>query len=299
MNKLISQLKDPLVGLPMLTPFNDNDQVDYSFAEYNVEKWNKTNADIFIVGTASGEELYLSEDEKIKLVSTVSKALIKGKITCAGIDNPSISETLRLAENYERSGANLLRIRYPRNESTLRDYFKEVLKFSPLPVLLMHQGEPLNFGVAPKPVSNPQMLGEIASMDNVFGYVTEHDMRFESTVRKYVPSDRRFWICNGSMILLGTLIGCNGTTTAFSNIWPDAMKKLLKLGIEGKYNEGKQLQDQVKEIDNLMLPFLATGIKYCLEQMGYKGMIARKPRVGLPDEIKLQIKNKLIDAKLI
>jgi len=47
MNKLISQLKDPLVGLPMLTPFNDKDQVDYSFAEYNVEKWNKTNADIF------------------------------------------------------------------------------------------------------------------------------------------------------------------------------------------------------------------------------------------------------------
>ena len=99
----------------------------------------------------------------------------------------------------------------------------------------MHQGEPLNFGVAPKPVASPEVLGEIASMDNVFGYVTEHDMRFESTVRKYVPSDKRFWICNGSMILLGTLIGCNGTTTAFSNIWPDAMKELLKLGIDGKY----------------------------------------------------------------
>ena len=68
----------------------------------------------------------------------------------------------------------------------------------------------------------------------------------------------------------------NGTTTAFSNIWPDALKKLLKLGMQGKYNEAKQLQDQVKEIDNLMLPFPATGIKYCLELMGYKGMVARK-----------------------
>ena len=299
MNNLLSNLKDPLVGLPMLTPFDEKDKVDYSSAVYNVEKWNKTKADIFIIGTASGEELYLSEDEKVNLVSTISGSLEKGKVVCAGIDNPSISETLRLAENYEKSGAKLLRIRYPRNESTLREYFKEVLKFSPLPVLLMHQGEPLNFGVAPKPVSSPQMLGEIASMDNVFGYVTEHDMRFESTVRKYVPSDRRFWICNGSMILLGTLIGCNGTTTAFSNIWPDAMKKLLKLGMKGKYNEAKQLQDQVKEIDNLMLPFLATGIKYCLELMGYKGMVARKPRTILPGEIKLKIKNKLIEAKLI
>ena len=299
MNNLLSNLKDPLVGLPMLTPFDEKDKVDYSSAVYNVEKWNKTKADIFIIGTASGEELYLSEDEKVNLVSTISGSLEKGKVVCAGIDNPSISETLRLAENYEKSGAKLLRIRYPRNESTLREYFKEVLKFSPLPVLLMHQGEPLNFGVAPKPVSSPQMLGEIASMDNVFGYVTEHDMRFESTVRKHVPSDRRFWICNGSMILLGTLIGCNGTTTAFSNIWPDALKKLLKLGMQGKYNEAKQLQDQVKEIDNLMLPFLATGIKYCLKLMGYKGMVARKPRAVLPDEIKLKIKNKLIEAKLV
>ena len=299
MNNLLYNLKDPLVGLPMLTPFDEKDKVDYSSAVYNVEKWNKTKADIFIIGTASGEELYLSEDEKVNLVSTISGSLEKGKVVCAGIDNPSISETLRLAENYEKSGAKLLRIRYPRNESTLREYFKEVLKFSPLPVLLMHQGEPLNFGVAPKPVSSPQMLGEIASMDNVFGYVTEHDMRFESTVRKHVPSDRRFWICNGSMILLGTLIGCNGTTTAFSNIWPDALKKLLKLGMQGKYNEAKQLQDQVKEIDNLMLPFLATGIKYCLELMGYKGMVARKPRAVLPDEIKLKIKNKLIEVRLV
>ncbi|MEC8750350.1 MAG: dihydrodipicolinate synthase family protein, partial [Chloroflexota bacterium] len=212
---------------------------------------------------------------------------------------PSISETLRLAENYEKSGADLLRIRYPRNESTIMQYFKEVLKFSPLPVLLMHQGEPLNFGVAPKPVASPEVLGEIASMYNVFGYVTEHDMRFESTVRKYVPSDKRFWICNGSMILLGTLIGCNGTTTAFSNIWPDAMKELLKLGIDGKYNEAKQLQYQVKEIDNLMLPFLATGIKYCLKEMGYKGMVPRKPSKTLPEEIQLKIKDKLIEANLI
>ena len=83
MKNLLSDLKDPLVGLPMLTPFDDNDQVDYSYAEFNIEKWNNTKADIFIIGTASGEELYLSEDEKIKLVSTVSEAMNKDKITCA------------------------------------------------------------------------------------------------------------------------------------------------------------------------------------------------------------------------
>ena len=41
MNNLLSNLKDPLVGLPMLTPFDEKDKVDYSSALYNVEKWNK------------------------------------------------------------------------------------------------------------------------------------------------------------------------------------------------------------------------------------------------------------------
>ena len=48
MKNLLSNLKDPLVGLPMLTPFDEKDKVDYSSAVYNVEKWNKTKADIFI-----------------------------------------------------------------------------------------------------------------------------------------------------------------------------------------------------------------------------------------------------------
>ena len=48
-----------------------------------------------------------------------------------------------------------------------------------------------------------------------------------------------------------------------------------------------------------MLPFLATGIKYCLKEMGYKGMVPRKPSKTLPEEIQLKIKDKLIEANLI
>ncbi len=292
-------LPDPLVGLPMVTPFNKNGDLDLDAADFNLDKWKKTEVDIFIIGTASGEELLMSEDEKVTLLDRISNTLPDNKISAAGIDNPSPKETLRLADRYAQSGASLLRIRYPRDEQFIRSYFSEVLKHTPLPVLLMHQGEPLNFGVAPKPVSDPETLGSIASMDNVFGYVTEHDMRFESTVRKYVPENKRFWICNGSMILLGTLIGCNGTTTAFSNIWPDALKELLKIGIKGDFEKGKILQNQIKDIDNLMLPYLYSGIKYCLNLMGFKGMHSRDQGIDIPADIKYRISESLETANLI
>lgn len=48
------------------------------------------------------------------------------------------------------------------------------------------------------------------------------------------------------MILSGTLIGCDGTTTAFANIWPEALKRLLDLSISGRYAEAQSLQEQVR-----------------------------------------------------
>ena len=35
----LKSLFDPLVGLPMVTPFNENDEVDYDSAEFNIGKW--------------------------------------------------------------------------------------------------------------------------------------------------------------------------------------------------------------------------------------------------------------------
>ena len=77
------------------------------------------------------------------------------------------------------------------------------------------------------------------------------------------------------------------------------MKDLLKMGIEGQYVAAKDLQEKVKDLDNLMLPFIANGIKFCLKLMGYKGMIPRKPYIEIPGKVKNQIENKLRDAKLI
>ena len=89
------------------------------------------------------------------------------------------------------------------------------------------------FGFAGEAAADPENIGRSA-LDNVFGYVTDHDIRFETRVRQFVPENRRFLICNGSLALTGAFIGCNGITTAFSNIWPEALHKILTLGMAGE-----------------------------------------------------------------
>ena len=275
---------DPIVAVPMVTPFGETDQVDFDAAQRNAERWCKTANSVFIVGSQSGEEFMLSEPERVDLLRCVTEALDGDRITAGGIDAPSVVETLRQAERHAEAGAEMVRMRFPRIESEVLPYFQQVLPRCPVPVLLMHQSNPASFGIAAKPAGPPELLGEIASMDGVYGYVTDHDMRFEARVRRFVPQDKRFWICNGSMILSGTLIGCNGTTTAFSNIWPDALKQLLDHGMAGNYAAGEAVQEQIRKIDEIMLPYLATGIKTCRSLMGFEGMKPRQPSQPMADK---------------
>jgi dihydrodipicolinate synthase/N-acetylneuraminate lyase len=116
-------------------------------------------------------------------------------------------------------------------------------------------------------------------------------MRFETRVRWCVPQDRRFWICNGSMMLLGAQIGCNGTTTAFANVWPAALHELLQLGMAGRFAEAQALQDKVQRIDAVMLPYQAAGVKAALNLLGFDGTHPRSPTRPMPldDVAKLEV----------
>lgn len=277
---------DPIINVPMITPFDAADRVDLDAVARNVERWLETPLGIFLVGSASAEEWFLSEDEKLDIARMVGQTLNGQRCLMGGIDCPSVTETLRRVEAFAAVGAEMVRIRIPRFESTIVDYFEQVLPRCPVPVLLMHQCAPEKFGAAADPAATPEVIGQVAAMDNVFGYVTDHDMRFETRVRWHVPQERRFWICNGSMMLLGTQIGCNGTTTAFANVWPAALRELLQLGMAGRYEEARDLQDRIQRVDAVMLPYQAAGVKAALNLMGFDGTHPRSPTKPMPpDEV--------------
>ena len=278
---------DPLVTIPMVTPFDQRDQVDHDAIRRNIVRWQATPLSGFIVGTATGEEYMLSEDEKLAIVATVVDTVDEQRFVVGGIDCDSVSETIRRATAFAEAGAEMVRVRFPREPGNVLAYFQALLPECPLPVLLMHQCNPERFGMAGEPAASAELIGQVAALEGVFGYVTDHDIRFEARVREFVPDDRRFWICNGSIVLAGTLIGCNGTTTAFSNVWPSALYKILQLGMDGRYADAQELQRHVARIDSVMLPYRAAGVKAALNLLGFEGSQPRSPAPPMPaDEIK-------------
>ncbi|MEO1983125.1 MAG: dihydrodipicolinate synthase family protein, partial [Fuerstiella sp.] len=267
--------------------------------ERNVQRWLATPATGFLVGSQTGEEFCLSEEEKLAIATTVRKNLDERRFLMGGINCPSVTETLRRAEAFADVGAEVVRVRFLRGASLIEPYVREVLPRCPAPVLLMHQCDPASFGIAAAPAAAPEILAGVADMDNVFGYVTDHDVRFEARVRRLLTRNQRFWICNGSLMLHGTLIGCNGTTTAFSNIWPAALDELLRQGMAGRYVEAQQLQQHVQKIDAVMLPYRAVGVKAALRLLGFEGMRPRSPAAELPANVVQSIEKVMQEAGLL
>ena len=290
---------DPIVVAPVITPFDAHDRVDHDAVGRNVERWLTTPLGGLLVGSATGEEWFLSEEEKVAIVRTIKQALGGKRFVVGGIDCPSVTETLRRAEAFAEAGADLVRVRIPRYEVAVESYFEQVLARLPLPAVVIHQFNPELFGLVGRPAATPKVIGRVASMDNVFGYITDHDPRAESQVRRYIPEDRRFWICNGSLVLFGTLIGCNGTNTAFANVWPTALHELLTLGLAGRYQEARPLQAKIQNIDAIMLRYGAAGVKAALNLLGYDGTRPRSPIPPMPPADVAKLETEMRQAGLL
>ena len=263
----------PIVVAPTPTPFGADDAVDYGARERNIARWLETPLSGFVLTTANGEELTLSEAERIEIVRVVAGAHDGRRFAIAGIDNPSTSETLRLADRYAAAGADMVRVRVPRGltDSAVDGYFDAVTRTSPLPVVVIHQT------FSGTPAASPEMLGAICAMDNVFGYITDHDIRFEAYVRSEAPANRRFWICNGGLLAYGALMGANGACMWLGNVAPKLCMDIMTLGLRGKFAEARELQESASKLDRAIIRCGTPGVKEALRLLGYEGMMPRAP----------------------
>ena len=288
---MINNQEQPILVAPMPTPFTSDDKVDLKSIESNAIKWLNTEISGFVLGTENGEETLLSSEEKLDIFKVVSK-IHKGKKTIiAGVDNPSISGTLKESEKYAELGADIIRIRIPRRRNTIDKYFDEVLKNISTPVLIIHQMSPGGFDSSMTTEgADPDQIGRFCDHENVFGYIASHLVRFEMMTRKYVNKTKQFWVPNAMLMPTMSLEGANGGCFMLGNIAPKICKEIIRLGLNNEFTQSKKLNDNLVDLDWNILSRGAAGIKYALDLMGFKGGDPRKPQTILNENDKKAIR---------
>jgi 4-hydroxy-2-oxoglutarate aldolase len=291
---------NPIVVAPSPTPFKADDSVDYAAIERNVERWLQTPLSGFVLNSENGEEQFLSEAERLEIVRTVNNARNGEKFIVGGVDSSSITESIRTAEALVDAGAEMIRIRIPRLTKDVSGYFEQVVPRVPAPVVIIHQMAPGMFAGGDAPVgAEPEVIGDLIDIDNVFGYIASGNVRFEARVRQFVTTDKPFWLGNGLILLAMSAIGANGACLMFGNVAPTECHAIISSVMNGDLATAQEIQNRCIEADFQILDRGPAGIKAALDILGYDGGAPRQPNPLVSDGDREIIREAMQTAGLI
>jgi dihydrodipicolinate synthase/N-acetylneuraminate lyase len=273
---------DPIVVAPLPTPFDIDDQVDYAAIERNTQRWLETPLSGFVLNSENGEESFLDEAERIQIVKTVSAIASGDKVIIGGVDSPSVTDTIRKANELVEAGADLVRIRIPRLTDNFEGYFEQVLPRIDVPVLIIHQPAPGMFAQT-QTIGTPESVARLVGMPNVFAYLASGNIRFETMVRHFMPADARFWIGNGVLLLAGAALAANGACLMFANIASGQCLDIITKGMDADIAGVRAVHRELVEVDYTILARGAAGIKAALNLQGYELSGPRAPSTPLSE----------------
>ena len=297
---MVAETENPIVVAPTPTPFGTDDGIDFDALERNVDRWMRTSLSGFVLNSENGEEAFLSENEKIRIVRCVRRVCGKSRLVIAGIDSPSLNDSLRLAEAFAAAGADHIRLRIPRLTDNVADYLHGVIQRSPVPVFVINQPAPGMFLSSTMRTNvSAELIGDVAAMDNVDGYIASADLRFEARVRTFVPEKKRFWTGNGSILLAGAVIGADGACLMLGNVAPQECADILRLASQGNLADAKTIQNRLHEADWQILSRRAAGLKAALNLLGFDAGAPRAPSSACSANDVEVIRRAMISAKLL
>ncbi len=290
---------DPIIVSPTNMPFRADESLDLDALARNVDKFSGTALSGFVVGSYGGEEFHMGEPEKIAAIKTVAEAHAGRRFVIAGIDALSPTEAVRLSNLYAEAGADMVRIRVPPaaakgSAAPIQEYFEQVTAGSPVPIVVIHQPKTA-MGVD----LTPDELLDITSLDNVFAYIMSLNYRYECRMAQFVADDVKLWTCNGTLLMPGGMIGAVGACLLFGNWGPHIARDIIQACLDGRYAEARELQEQINHMDFLGMSSGVAVEKAGLTLLGYEGTVPRKPNLPLSDDQIAEVKQALIEARIL
>ncbi len=290
---------DPIIVAPTNMPFRDDESLDHDALARNVDKFCGTALSGFVVGSYGGEEFHMGEPEKVAAIKTVVEAHAGRRFVIAGIDALAPTEAVRLADLYAGAGADMVRVRIPPAarggaEAPIQDYFEQVTSDSPVPVIVIHQPKtPMGVDIT------PSELHDITSFDNVFAYIMSLNYRLECRISQFVVDDVKLWSCNGTLLMPGGMIGAVGACLLFGNWGPHIARDIIQACMDGRYAEARDIQERINHMDFLGMSWGVAVQKTGLNLLGYEGTVPRRPNLPLSEAQVAEVKEALIEARIL
>ena len=282
---------------PIVTPFLKDDVAHHYLAE-NVEKLSKSGIKGLIVLGSNGENVYLSEEEKIDIVKTTIQSASKNMLIIVGSGCESTRETIYLTNRMAKMGVHAALIITPfyygskMNDEALIKYYATVAEQSEIPILLYNVPKFTGVNLSVESLSALSKHPNIIGIKDSSGNVNQLGQYLNQ-----VNPDFNVLVGTAGALFGALILGCKGGILALANILPEKCVEIYQLVQDGKINEARELQLCMIPVNHAITArYGISGLKYAMNLLGYKGGEVRSPLLPTKLEEQEKIKEILMGA---
>lgn len=285
---------------PIATPFINN-EIAFEKLKENLTRWNRTDLSGYVVFGSNGESVFLTRDEKLRLIEFVKANIPAGKNLIAGTGSDSIKETISLSNDAANLGADAALILTPSfykgqmKHEAFVEYFTEVADNITIPLLIYNV--PKFTGVT----IEAETVAKLAEHSNIIGIKnSEENTARLAEIINLTPADFITIVGTASVLYPGLCMGATGGILALANIAPNECVQIYRFVQEGKHFEAKNLQMKMLAVNKAVTAaYGVAGLKAALDLTGYFGGEPRSPLHGLTTAQKEGLINILKKAEII
>jgi 4-hydroxy-2-oxoglutarate aldolase len=276
---------------PLTTPFAGDGSVSLADLKHNIHHYNQTGVTGYVVLGSTGESVLLTNAEREEILVTAREAAAKKKKVIAGTGAESTAETIERTKRAAELGyeAALVKTPYYYKPSYKPDvliaHYRRVADASPIPVVLY--SVPQFTGIA----LEPPEVGALAEHPNIIGIKDSSGnvQRVAETIAS-VPHAFQVLVGSAATVYPSLAIGARGAILALACALPEKCVALFELFSQGEHEKARELQSVLVRASKLIVSECGiAGVKYVMDQRGYRGGLPRLPLVPLHDEQKKRL----------
>jgi 4-hydroxy-2-oxoglutarate aldolase len=281
---------------PMVTPFKENGDVDFDAFVRNIERWNQDTLGGYVVLGSNSETVFLSYEEKLKLIELTVQVASKDRVVIAGTGVESLRETLRLTNEAARLGVHAALVLTPHyygdamTDEALIRFFTSVADHSEIPILIYNVPKFTHLNISVAAVKVLSQHPHIVGMKDSTGDVAQLEL-----FKKNVPERFNLIVGTASAWLPALLLGIRAGIHALANCAPNHCSELQRLFENGNLDEAHALQQRILPVNTAVTTtYGVAGLKYATTLMGYEGGFVRSPLLPLDDAAKERLRSILL-----
>lgn len=285
--------------VPMVTPFKDDQSVDFEAAVSVAEKLiTDKKADSLILSGTTGEFHTMNFDERVKLFEVIMETVGERIPIIAGIGSASTIEAIALGKKAEELGYKLVMVLSPYytkpSQREICNHFKKVAEAIHISIMLYNI--PIFTGVN----INPESLAEISKLENIVGIKEEAEVN-PKQITEYInatPDDFIIYCGDDTMLIESLAAGgakrIGGVISGASHLIGDRIRKEIESFLSGRVQEAAEMQQSFLPLFRAMAPNDRSNpvclLKDAMNMMGYNAGIPRLPLTPGTDEEKEELK---------